>query len=167
MGGNRMRPKRPYVARPDQVTIARQGEYAVIEYLEPNVSGVQLKIGPAIAEITDADILDAHNAVILAQQKLAAEYVHVAKEVPEGRPQIEYFAPGGAWTPRGDVLRCVVDSALDGDEPVIHIDDHELSWAEFGRMLLTWEGWGIRIVMVPDDELTKTPLIEIGERRDD
>jgi hypothetical protein len=65
------------------------------------------------------------------------------------------------------VLRCVVDSAPEGDEPVIHIDDHELSWAEFGQMLLTWEGWGIRIVMVPDDELTKTPLIEIGERRND
>ena len=162
-----MRPKRPYAVRLNQVTIARQGDYAVIEYLEPNVSGVHLKIGPVTAEMTDADILEAHNAVILGQQKLAAEYVHAANEVPEGRPQIKYFAPGGAWTPRGDVLRCVVDSALEGDEPVIHIDDHELSWAEFGKMLPTWEGWGTRIVMVPDDELTKTPLIEIGERRND
>jgi hypothetical protein len=37
-----------------------------------------------------------------------AEYVHIAIEIPQGEPQIEYFELGDQWTPRGDVLRCVI-----------------------------------------------------------
>lgn len=48
-------------------------------------------------------------------------------------------------------------------EPVIHIDDHELSWREFGRLLTTHAGWGMRIVFVPDDEVHETPQIEVRE----
>jgi hypothetical protein len=51
----------------------------------------------------------------------------------------------------------------DGDLPVIHADDHEFSWEEFGRMLLTCAGWGVRLVFVPDDELEREPKVVVRE----
>ena len=38
---------------------------------------------------------------------------------------------------------------------VIHVDDQEFSWEDFGRMLCTYAGWGVRLVFVPDDELER------------
>ena len=52
-----MRFKKPYIASLDQVTIKREAEYAVIDYVEPEVSSVHLKIGPEIHEMTDEEIL--------------------------------------------------------------------------------------------------------------
>ena len=46
-----MRMKKPYIATLDQVKISREGEYGIIEYIEPNVSSVRLKIGPEVPEI--------------------------------------------------------------------------------------------------------------------
>ena len=93
---------------------------------------------------------------------LAADYQHVAVEVPPGRPQIAYFSRGDQWTLRGDLLRCVIDEAPDRMPP-IHVDDHELSRAEFGKLLFTYRGWGMRIVFVPDDRLNEKPEIEVRE----
>lgn len=164
-----MRTTRPYVVRRDQVRVSRDGEVAVIEYLEPQGPQVHLTIGPRIADMSDDDILEAHNAVIRAQQELADSYVHVAEEVPPGRPQLKYFEPGGYWTPRGGVLRFVVTSReADGDwEPAVEIDGREFTWDDFGRMLLTWEGWGVRMVFVPEDELEKPPMIAVREPSDE
>ena len=64
-----MRFKKPYIAALDQVTIKREGEYAVIEYVEPNVSGVHLKIGPEVQEMTDEEILNVHNEILETQRK--------------------------------------------------------------------------------------------------
>lgn len=46
------------------------------------------------------------------------------------------------------------------------IDDHDLSWQEFGRLLTTHAGWGMRIILVPDDETHVTPSIEVREPRE-
>jgi hypothetical protein len=48
----------------------------------------------------------------------------------------------------------------------VEIDGREFSWEDFGKMLLTWEGWGVRMVMVPDDELEKLPIIQVREPTD-
>src|SRR4029453_17160245 len=82
-------------------------------------------------------------------------------------PQIRYFERGDQSTPRGDVLRCEIDDGGPGGEPIIHIDDRELSWREFGRLLTTHAGWGMRIVFVPDDELDEEPRIEIREAEEE
>ena len=52
--------------------------------------------------------------------------------------------------PRGDVLRCIIDDAGPNGEVTIHIDDQELSLAEFGRLLSVHGGWGMRIAFVPE-----------------
>lgn len=165
-GGGRVRLKRPYVARLDQVVISREGEQAVIAYREPGVYVTHLKLGPRTAQLSDAEILEAHNAVLLTQAEMAASYVHVAVEVPAGGRQIRRFDRGDAWVPRGDVLRCVVTSEGAGEDPALYVDDQRLSWREFGQLLLTWEGWGLRIVCVPEDELTRPPRIAVQEPDD-
>jgi hypothetical protein len=34
---------------------------------------------------------------------------------------------------------------------VVEIDDREFTLEEFGKMLVTYAGWGMRIEFVPDD----------------
>lgn len=45
----------------------------------------------------------------------------------------------------------------------IDVDDRTLSWHEFGKLLTSFAGWGMRLIVVPDDELHKTPRIEVRE----
>jgi hypothetical protein len=155
--------KRPHVASLDEVRITRQGDSAVIEFADPTISTTHLALGAELARMTDQEILDRFNDCIRAEERLAAEYEHVAVEIPPGKPQIEYFEQGDQWTPRGGVLRCEIDDGGPDGEPIIYIDDHELSWTEFGRLLTTYAGWGMRIVFVPDDELHLQPRIEVRE----
>ena len=68
-------------------------------------------------------------------------------EIPRGHRQLDYFAAAGQWVPRGAVLRCLIDEGPEG-ELVIHIDDHALSLEDFGGLLRTYAGWGMRIAFV-------------------
>jgi hypothetical protein len=158
-----MRLKRPYAASLDQVRISLENDEAIIEYVDPGISTTHFRLGPKVHAMTDQAILDRFNETIAARDQLAAEYEHVAIEIPPGKPQIEYFDKGCQWTPRGDVLRCIIsDGGLD-NEPVIYIDERELSWKEFGRLLTTYAGWGMRVAFVPDDETHIEPTIEVRE----
>lgn len=86
----------------------------------------------------------------------------VAQEIPFGKPQIEYSSLCGQWVPRGDVLRCVVTCDAER-RAVVDIDGRELSMEEFGEMLLTREGWGMRISFVPEDDVDEEPTIQVSE----
>jgi len=158
-----MRMKKPRIARLDEVRITRGPEDAVIEYVEPNIATTHFTIGPKIQQMRDQEILDLFNDSLRAQEELAAAYEYVAVEIPPGKPQIRYFAAGDQWTPRGGVLRCEIDNGGPDGEPIIGIDDNELSWREFGRLLATYAGWGMRIVFVPDDRLDEQPEVQIRE----
>ena len=116
--------------------------------------------------MTDQEILDTFNDHLVTSARLRAEYEHIATEIPPGKPQIEYSALSDQWVPRGYVLRAVIDDGGPDNEPIIHIDDHELSWTAFGRLLTTFAGWGMRIVVVPDDETHLEPRIEVREPED-
>ncbi len=156
-----MKRKERYIVRMDEVTITRNGEEAVIQYKEEGVMTTHLEIGPEITDMTDAEILELFNDMLRAQAQLAAENKHVAVEVPLGSPQIKYFARGDQWTPRGDVLRCLIND-MDG-QAVIEIDDKELQIEEFGRLLTTYSGWGMRIEFVPEEEIHRRPALEVRE----
>jgi len=157
------RPRRPQVASLDQVRIERRPDGAFIEYADDNLMSVHFRLGPVVAEMTDQEILDALNADIEAREEMAAAYEHVAVEVPIGSPQIRYFDKGYQWTPRGDVLRCVISDGGPDFETTVCIDDKELSLADFGRMLLTYNGWGMRITFVPEDRTHEQPVVEVRE----
>lgn len=156
--------KKPHVATLDEVNISRNGDYGEIAYLDPMVGGVSLKIGPDITHMTDQEILDCHNETIIAMQQSIASYKHRAVEVPPGRPQVRYSDLCDQWSPRGDVLRCVIHD--DGRRPIIEIDERDFTLEEFGTMLTTYSGWGMRIVFVPDSDLEKSPVNEVREPED-
>ena len=157
--------KRPHTATLPEVRITKEREGAVIEFLEPGISTTHLTIGPAVAWMSEQEIHDLFNETILAQERLAASYHHVAVEIPEGQPQVRYFREADQWVPRGHVLRCLVSET--GGEAVIEIDGRDFSIGEFGRMLRTFSGWGMRICFVPEDELTREPEIEVREPDDE
>ena len=160
--GQPMKRKECYIARLDEVSITREGDSAVIQYKEAGILTTHLKIGPEIAGMSDEVILELFNNTLRAQAQLAAEYKHVAVEVPLGSPQIKYFARGYQWCPRGAVLRCLVGDDENG-QLVVGIDAEDLSLEEFGRMLTTHAGWGMRIEFVPEDQLHRRPALEVRE----
>ena len=117
--------------------------------------------------MTDEEILLPFNRTLAAQIRNRDELgEYVAVEVPPGSPQVEGF-PGTTtdWVPKGGVLRCLIEDGggEDGTLPVIHIDDREFTWEDFGRLICTYAGWGVRMVFVPDDELAITPRIVVQE----
>src|SRR5262249_34935577 len=103
-----MKRKERYIARLDEVKITREGDYAFIEYKEQGVPSTRLQIGPEIAGMSDEEIVELHNECLRIQAERAAEYKHVALEVPLGSAQIEYLARCDQWVPRGSVLRCLI-----------------------------------------------------------
>jgi len=159
-----MRTKCPRVASLDEVRIRRDGEAALIEFADGSIASTRLTIGSGLAGMTDPEILECYNDCVRAQDHLRATYEHVAIEIPVGKPQIHYEARSEQWVPRGDVLRCVIEDD-ENREPVIHVDEKELSWQEFGRMLATYAGWGMRITFVPDDSTHEAPVTEVREPR--
>ncbi len=163
-----MRRKKQRTARPDEVRISREGDTAIVAFLDNSAPTTYLQIGPKMRTMSDAEVLEEYNEYILAQERVAASYHHIAVEIPPGQPQLEYFALGDQWVPRGDVLRCVVNdcNSSSGREAVIEIDDQELSIEEFGRMLTTYAGWGMRVCFVPEDEIENEPEIEVRQPDD-
>ncbi|MFO8059710.1 MAG: hypothetical protein R6U70_03510 [Bacillota bacterium] len=140
--------RRPYLASLDQVRITRDGELAVIIYDEPGIAPVQLWIGPRIHDMSDQEILDQHNIILALESMKDTGWIPV--EIPDGHPQLEYCERSGTFISRGEVLRCLIDDM--DEEVIIRIDDRELSLEEFGRLLATYAGWGMRITFVPEDQ---------------
>ena len=156
-----MKRKERYIARLDEVKIIREGDYAFIEYKEEGVPTTGLQIGPQIAGMSDEEIVELHNETLRAQAKRAAEYKHVAVEVPLGSAQIEYHARSDQWVPRGSVLRCLIRD--EGLQLVVDVDEQELQLEQFGKLLTTYAGWGMRIEFVPEDEVHRRPILKVRE----
>lgn len=158
-----MRKRRPPVASLEDVIIRREGDDAIIDFRDPTIAPTHFRLGPSVHRLTDQQILNRFNKVVAAEQKAANSRRHIAIEIPPGRPQICYFAAADQWTPRGGVLRCVVDDSGPDGEAVIHVDDEALSLAAFGRLLCTYAGWGMRIIFVPEEETAVEPRVAVGE----
>ena len=156
-----MKRKEQYIVRLDEVILTRGSDYVEIAYKEADVPSTRLEIGPEGSGLSDQEIIDLFNEMLREKAKFAAEYKHVAVEVPLGSPQIKYFARSQQWCPRGGVLRCLIED--EEGKLVVGIDDRELSLEEFGRMLTTYAGWGMRIEFVPEDELHRRPALDVRE----
>ena len=161
-----MRLKKPRPASLDEVRITREGDTAVIDYVDPSIAGISLLFGAAaLAELTDTEVLEQLNAALAAQAERAASMDRTLVEVPPGRPQIEYDKASDQWMPRGEVLRCYIEDAAE-DETLVLIDDVELDMAAFGRLLTTYAGFGMRIAFVDEDDIAETPEIVVMDPDD-
>ena len=163
------RPKFRVVSMNEVKITRKNGDTAVFEYDDLCLGGgMNLTIGPERLSMTDFELLEAHNEVVRKMKQMSDSYEHLAIEIPDGNPQIKYSKESNQWTPRGDVLRCYIDDGGEEDEEgnpgiVIEIDDKRLSLKEFGRLLRTYTGWGMRVIFVPDNQLLETPEIIIHE----
>ena len=161
-----MRLKRPRPTSLDEVRITRKGDIAVIEYADSGIRGVNVRFGPQLAAMTDADVLESFNAMLGAQAEFAMSVDRTLTEIPPGRPQIAYNEQSEQWVPRGQVVRCHIEDDKDG-ETVIDIDGEQLDLAAFGRMLRVYAGWGMRIAFVDEDDVTDEPEIVVRDPDDD
>ena len=59
-----MRPKRPTHILMDQVRIAREGNGAIIDHADANLSGARIT---GIATVTDAEIVEMYNQILDSQ----------------------------------------------------------------------------------------------------
>ena len=156
-----MRLKKPTRVFIDQVRITREGNDAIVDHADAGISGAHLAIGPEIATMTDAEIVDLYNGILESQHRLLAKWDKTVIEEPLGEEQIDYHENSDQWVPRGDVLRCIIDDGGPEGEVTIHIDDKELSLAEFGRMLSVHAGWGMRIAFVPEEFVAENPKVNV------
>ncbi len=161
-GSSRARPHRhPFAATLDQVRISREGEDAIIEYRDPEVWTTQLKVGPQMGDLSDQDLLDMHNELVEARLSMREENPYAAIEVPAGSPQIEFDEGSAQWRLRGQVLRAQIN---DLDLRVqLDVDGRTLNMEELERLLIGYSGWGLRLVIVPDDEIERRPTIVVRE----
>ena len=159
-----MRPKRPIHILMDQVRITREGTDAIIAHADANVSGARVVVGPGIASMSDADIVEMYNEILDAQWGLLQQWDKTVVEEPPGEKQIDYHEDSDQWVPRTDVLRCIIDDAGPNGEVTIDIDDQKLSLAEFGRLLSVHSGWGSRIAFVPEEFVAENPTVKVPER---
>ena len=117
--------------------------------------------------MSDRDIVDVFNGIIAAQDKLLHEWDQTVIEIPLGRPQIEHRPDSDQWIPRSEVLRCIVDDGGPDGEITVHIDNSELSLAEFGELLKYYAGWGMRVAFLPEELVTENPKIVVREPKKD
>jgi hypothetical protein len=157
-----MKGKVRYIARLPEVIVTRDGDFARIEYKEGDIAASLLKIGPEIREMSDSEIVELHNETLRDKARRASEYKQVAVEMPLGSAQIEYFARCDQWVPRGTVLRCLIRDSLQG-QLLIRVDEQDLRLKQFGKLLSTYEGWGMRIEFVPQEEVHRRPAVEVRE----
>jgi len=160
MAPRTMNGKVRYIAGLPEVIVTRDGDFARIEYKERDIAATLLKIGPEIRELSDSEIVELHNGSLRDKAAQASEYKQVAVEVPLGSAQIEYFARCDQWVPRGSVLRCLIRDDLHG-QLLIRVDEQDLRLTQFRKLLTTYEGWGMRIEFVPQEEVHRRPVVEV------
>src|SRR6266404_4007415 len=134
-----MKKPRPIVYNPNEIIITRDQDYAHIKYKDPDFGETRLQIGREAAEMTDQEIVDLYNDILNAEAELVRENKYIASEPPLGSAQMESHPSCGQWSPRGHVLRCLIDDTPE-QEPMITIAGKELSWHEFGKAICTFAG---------------------------
>lgn len=151
--------RRPHVASPDEVRITRKGDAAIIEYGDPEIPTTNFVIGAEkLAAMSDDDVLELWNSGVEATDELRRTLTYVATEIPVGQPQLETSEVTGELVARGDVVRCVIENRPEAaDDLFVSVDGHDLTLLQFAKMIERYEGWGMRIEIVPNDELHARP----------
>ncbi len=93
-----MRPKKPTHVLIDQVRITREGNDAIIDHADANLSGARIT---GIATMSDAEIVEMYNEILDSQWALLQQWDKTVVEEPPGEKQIDYHENSDQWVPRG------------------------------------------------------------------
>jgi hypothetical protein len=151
-----------YTGPPNDVTIARDDHCSRIDYRVGAIPATHLEMDPKIVDLSNGEIIEEYNECLRDEAKLATERRHVAIEVPLGGTQMEYFARSDQWAPKGGVLRCLIKDDERG-QVIVQIDEQELRLKQFGTLLATYTGWGMRIEFMPENEVHRRPVLQVRE----
>jgi hypothetical protein len=151
--------RRPHVASPDEVRITRKGDAAVIEYGDLEIATTNFVVGAEqLARMSDEEILELWNSGIEATDELRRALSYVATEIPVGQPQLETSEITGELVARGEIVRCVIENRAEaGDDLFVSVDGKDLTLRQFAKMIESYTGWGMRVEIVPHDELHVRP----------
>jgi hypothetical protein len=118
--------------------IVRTGDHALIEYPgEPGVT-MCLRLDARGLAMSDRELRALHD------QRLAA-----LADALIAAPQVAWDERAACWRPRGPVVACAVEAGAAVDEPLVAIDDLELTLVELGR-LLAGHGAPVRLLFMDE-----------------
>ena len=86
----------------DQERITRQGDDAIIDHADANLSGARIVVGHRIASMSDADIVEMYNEILDAQWRHLQQWDKTVVEEPPGEKQIDYHEKARAGKTRGE-----------------------------------------------------------------
>lgn len=109
------------------VHVHRHGTCAVIELDGEPRAAVWMELGPAARTMTDQEILDHHHRRVLSI---------VERNATMRGPSVWWDDASESWRPYRCLVRCAAEGGATLDEPVVLIDELELTLAELGRMLV-------------------------------
>ena len=157
-----LRLRRPPQATIDQVHISREGEYAIIEHADAAYGTTRLLLGPMVHNLSDAEVLEAFNDIIAAQEASVADPANRPVETPRGQPQIEWLEDFQQWSVRGQVLRCHLSDDEDGNL-VVYVDDKKLDADAFLSLIKPFAGWGMRLTFIDESQVYDEPSVIIRD----
>ena len=116
------------------------------------------------SDLTPDDLVtnDARIPVYLLLQKLAAG--ESAETLLEAYPQLSRADLQAVWEyPARSAAELDLIHDDEHHQAVIEIDEQALPLQQFGKLLTTYAGWGMRIEFVPKDEVHRRPVLEVRE----
>ncbi len=152
----------PLDAKFEDVVVEHHGISAMITYKDPEIWRHSIALGPEHANLSPEEIFALHQEHLAAAAERREADPFVAVEIPAGQEQLRFDERMGAWSPRGHVLRCRINDA-DDEGVQLAIDEHALTLEDLGKMLRTYAGWGLRLTIVPDDEIEREPAIVVSD----
>ena len=154
-----MRPKKPTHVLIDQVRITREGNDAIIDHADPNLSGARIT---GIATMTDAEIVEMHNAILDSQWTLLEAWDKTVKSKNRwGRSKstITKIAINGCRAATCSDASSTTAGPREKSPSVS--TTRNCRSAEFGRLLRVHAGWGMRIAFVPEEFISENPKVEV------
>ena len=125
------RKKRPFVATPDEVSITRDGDFAIIRYQDETIETTQYRIGrDSLSRLTDGDILAMWNAGLATAQEEAAK----------SRRDMSALLQGG------NILECIIENYPGApNQPFIKVAGRSYTAMELAHLLGGHVGWELKI----------------------
>ena len=157
-----MRFKKPTRVSIDQVRITREGNDAIVDHADAGISGAHLAIGPEIAAMTDADIVDLYNDIL-----------EFSASAPGGVGQDGRRRTAGGKTNRLSRKQRSMGAARRrtplhhrrrrprgrGHHP--YRRSRVVAQRNSAGCSAVHAGWGMRIAFVPEEFVTENPTVKV------